>query len=77
MVINVYEAKTQLSKLIERAAAGEELILGKAGKPLARLVPYRHGRSPRVAGRLAGAIVIEPDFDDTPTSVIESFEGEQ
>jgi prevent-host-death family protein len=74
MIINVYEAKTQLSKLLDRAANGEEIILGKSGKPLARLVPYRATRSPRQPGRLAGQIDIADDFNDTPSWLIESFE---
>lgn len=75
MVINVYEAKTQLSRLIDRAAAGEELILGKAGKPLARLVPYRHGRPRRVPGGFAGRIEVADDFDATPEWLLDEFEG--
>jgi len=75
MVINVYEAKTQLSKLLDRAAGGEEIILGKSGKPLARLVPYRERRSPRRPGRLAGKIEMADDFDETPGWLIEAVEG--
>ena len=75
-VINVYEAKTHLSKLLDRAAEGEEIVLGKAGKPLARLVPYTERREPRVPGRLAGKIWIAPDFDDTPEDIIAAFEGD-
>ena len=76
MVINVYEAKTQLSKLLDRVAEGEELVLGKAGKPMARLVPYREVRQPRKPGRLAGKLWIAPDFDETPEDVIAAFEGD-
>ena len=76
MVINVYEAKTHLSRLLDRAAAGEEIVLGKSGKPMARLVPYREQRRPRVPGRLAGKIWIAPDFDDTPEDIIAAFEGD-
>ena len=75
MVINVYEAKTQLSKLIDRAAAGEELILGKAGKPMARLVPFRPERPPRRPGALAGKISVADDFDATPGWLVDEFEG--
>ena len=75
MVINVYEAKTQLSKLLDRVATGEELVLGKAGKPMARLIPYREQRQPRKPGRLAGKIWMAPDFDDTPEDIIAAFEG--
>lgn len=76
MVINVYEAKTHLSKLLERVAEGEELVLGKAGKPMARLVPYREVRQPRKPGRLAGKMWIAPDFDETPEDIIAAFEGD-
>ncbi len=75
MIINVYEAKTQLSKLLDRAASGEEIILGKSGKPLARLVPYRETKQPRVPGRLAGKIKIADDFDETPSWLIDDFES--
>lgn len=75
MVINVYEAKTQLSKLLDRVATGEELVLGKAGKPMARLIPYRETRQPRIPGRLAGKIWMAPDFDETPEDIIAAFEG--
>ncbi|WP_419846654.1 type II toxin-antitoxin system Phd/YefM family antitoxin [Candidatus Poriferisocius sp.] len=76
MVINVYEAKTHLSKLLERVAEGEEFVLGKAGKPMARLVPYREVRQPRKPGRLAGKMWIAPDFDETPEDIIAAFEGD-
>lgn len=76
MVINVYEAKTHLSTLLERAADGEEIVLGKSGKPMALLVPYNKRRRPRVPGRLAGKIWIAPDFDDTPEDIIAAFEGD-
>lgn len=76
MVINVYEAKTHLSKLLDRVAEGEELVLGKAGKPMARLVPFRELRQPRKPGRLAGNIWIAPDFDETPEDIIAAFEGD-
>ncbi len=76
MVINVNEAKTHLSRLIDRAAAGEELVLGKHGKPLARLVPYRRRTTPRRPGRLRGAIRVSDDFDDTESWMVAAFEGE-
>lgn len=49
-IINVYEAKTQLSRLLDRAAAGEEIVIAKAGKPLAKLVPYQAEEHPRQPG---------------------------
>ena len=76
MVINVYEAKTQLSKLLDRAAGGEEIVLGKSGKPRARLVAYREKRPPRRPGRLAGKIEIADDFDETPDWLVDAFTGE-
>ena len=62
--INLYEAKTHLSELVERAAAGEEIIIAKAGRPMARLVPFQQPIPPgRRPGRLKGKIWISPDFD--------------
>jgi len=74
MVINVHEAKKQLSELLDRAAAGEEFILGNSGNPLARLVPYRQPQSPRRPGRLAGKIEIAEDFDETPGWLIRHYD---
>ena len=63
-VTNIHEAKTHLSKLVERAAAGEEIIIGKAGKPVARLVPYKEPKPPqRKPGAWKGKVRISPDFD--------------
>ena len=75
MIVNTHEAKTHLSKLIERAAAGEEIIIGKAGKPMAKLVAYKEERSPRRPGALKGKIRLAPDFDATPDEVIDAFEA--
>ncbi len=64
--INLYEAKTQFSKLVDRAAAGEEIIIAKAGKPLARLMPLEPERLPlrELAGQnVLGLTYISPDFD--------------
>jgi prevent-host-death family protein len=62
--INLYEAKTNLSSLVERAAAGEEIIIAKAGRPLARLVPLAKRQGPRPLGLYRGQIRIGDDFDD-------------
>ena len=64
-VTNIHEAKTHFSRLVERAAAGEEIIIGKAGKPVARLVPYQEPkvRSKRKPGGWKGKVWISPDFD--------------
>lgn len=78
MVVNTHEAKTHLSRLIERAAAGEEIVLAKAGRPMAKLVPYDAPKQPRRPGMgtMAGSIWIADDFDETPKDVIDSFYGE-
>ena len=75
MVINVYEAKTRFSELLERAERGEDFLLGRAGKPVARLIPYRPKREPRVPGRLSGRITMAHDFDETPEDLLDAFEG--
>jgi prevent-host-death family protein len=74
--VNLYEAKTQLSKLVERAAQGEEVIIAKAGEPKARLVPLARPVKHRKPGDWKGRIVIEPDFDALlPEDVLAAFEG--
>ena len=74
MVINaVTEAKTQLSALLDRVANGEEVILGRAGKPVAILTPYREEHRPRRPGRLRGKIHISEDFDDLPAEFASAF----
>lgn len=76
--INLYEAKTKLSQLVERAAAGEEIIIAKAGRPLARLVPLARRTTPRKFGLLAGqGFWIGDDFDDPlPDDMMAAFNGE-
>lgn len=59
--VNIQAAKTHLSRLVEEAAAGEEIILAKAGKPIAKLIPYQPARAARVGGQLAGQIWAAPD----------------
>jgi prevent-host-death family protein len=61
--VNLYEAKTQLSRLVERAAAGEEIVIAKGGRPLARLVPLAQRTAPRELGFLAGRVRVSSDFD--------------
>jgi len=74
MVIrNISEAKAQLSSLIEEVAKGNEVILAKAGKPVARIVPYSGAASPRRPGSMAGEIWIAPDFDCLPDDMAEAF----
>jgi prevent-host-death family protein len=63
MQVNMHEAKTQLSRLVERAAAGEEVVIARAGKPVAKLIPYQEKRRPRQPGFLRGKIWMAEDWD--------------
>ena len=77
-VFNLYEAKSSLSRLVDRAAAGEEIIIAKAGRPLARLVPFRGARRPRRPGGWEGRVRIADDFDaPLPEEILKAFEGRQ
>lgn len=60
----MHEAKTQLSKLVEEVEHGEDVVIARAGKPVARLIPYVEERKPRVPGLLKGKIWMSDDFDD-------------
>ena len=74
--VNLYDAKTNLSNLVERAARGEEIVIAKAGRPLARLVPLEKRNAPRELGFLAGQVIVGPDFDDPlPDEIQAAFEG--
>jgi prevent-host-death family protein len=72
-ITNISEAKAQLSALIERVLTGEEIIIGKAGKPVARLVKYERPIGPRQPGALRGRIRIAEDFDELPEDLREAF----
>ena len=75
--INMHEAKSQLSRLVERAAGGEEIVIARAGRPVARLVAYRESGGKRLPGRWKGRIVIHDDFDDPlPEDLAGPFRGE-
>jgi len=73
-IVNVHAAKTHLSRLLERAEAGEEIVIGRAGKPVAKLVPYRAERPKRVFGALKGQIRILPGFDELDAEIERDFE---
>jgi prevent-host-death family protein len=74
--VNLYEAKTQLSRLVDRAAAGEEIVIAKGGRPLARLVPLAKRTAPREVGFLAGQVQVGPDFDaPLPDDLAAAFDG--
>jgi len=72
--VNMHEAKSQLSALVEEVLAGGEVIIARAGKPLARLVPYNERKEPRRPGRWKGKLWVADDFDVTPEAVIAAFE---
>lgn len=74
MIINtVTEAKAHLSELLERVIEGEEVVIGRAGKPVAILGPYRPSERLRTPGRLRGQIRIAEDFDVLPPELAEEF----
>lgn len=76
-IVNVHEAKTHFSKLLERAHAGEEIILAKAGKPYAKLVPIAQERPKRTPGRFAGMFTVDDSafFDPLPEEELRLWEG--
>jgi prevent-host-death family protein len=61
--VNIYEAKTRLSQLVDRAEAGEEIIIARGGRPAARLIAFRPPAIERKPGRMRGRVRIGPDFD--------------
>jgi prevent-host-death family protein len=71
--VNIHEAKTHLSRLIERVEAGEEITLARAGRPVARLVPYKRRAGARRPGLWRGRVVIAPDFDAPLPEIDEAF----
>ena len=73
MVRNISQAKAELSALIEEVRKGNEVILAKAGKPVARLVAYHGPARPRTPGAMAGEIWIAPDFATLPADIAEAF----
>ncbi len=74
---NVYEAKTHLSQLLDRAAAGEEIIIARAGRPVARLVALASApRRPRTPGAWRGQVRMASDFDQLPAELEAAFRGE-
>jgi prevent-host-death family protein len=74
--MNVHEAKTHLSKLLDQAMAGEEVVIMRSGKPLVRLTPVETAPVPRVLGTAKGEFVVPADFNDPlPDDVLAQFEG--
>ena len=77
MRINMHDAKSSLSQLVERAIAGERIELARAGQPVALLIPYEPPRARRRLGVCAGqAYAIGPDFDELPADLMDGLSGE-
>jgi prevent-host-death family protein len=75
-IVNIHQAKTTLSQLLESALAGEEVIISKAGKPLARLVPYEAEKKPRIPGYWNNRVKMADDFDaPLPPEILAGFLG--
>lgn len=75
--VNVHDAKTHFSRLLARIAKGEEIVIAKAGKPVAKLVPYRTQEWSRTPGAWADRVRLAPDFDELPADVTAAFRGER
>jgi len=77
-IVNMHEAKTSLSRLVEQALAGEDVIIARNGEPLVKLVPVQQERKPRVPGKYKGQIWIAPDcFDPMSDEELALWEGRE
>jgi prevent-host-death family protein len=74
-IVNMHQAKTSLSRLVEKALAGEEVVIARNGEPLVRLVPITKKREPRIPGRSRGRIWIAPDFNEMSEEELKDWEG--
>ncbi len=74
MPVNIHEAKTNFSKLIERVLGGEEIVIAKAGKPVAKLIPIAPKPARRTPGSARGQVWIGPDFDAPLPEFAEFYE---
>ncbi|HOW54112.1 MAG TPA: type II toxin-antitoxin system Phd/YefM family antitoxin [Syntrophorhabdaceae bacterium] len=76
MKVNVHDAKTRLSELLSRVESGEEIIIARAGRPVARLVPVREKARERIAGTAKGKVKIGKDFEKPlPESILREYEA--
>jgi prevent-host-death family protein len=73
--VNIYEAKSQFSRLVEEVEAGDEIIIARAGRPVARLVPMQRSGHDRMPGSLRGKIWMAPDFDELDDQLIDLMEN--
>ena len=71
--VNVHEAKTDLSRLLERVEAGERVVIARAGQPVAVLVPYKAAVRRRKLGLFAGQAKLHADFDELPADIAAAF----
>jgi prevent-host-death family protein len=74
--VNVHEAKSQLSRLLERVEAGERIVIARAGQPVAVLIRYAEANQRRSLGLFAGEARMAPDFDAMPDDMAAAFEGD-
>ncbi len=75
ITVNIHEAKTHLSRLLVRVGAGEEVVIARAGKPVARLAPYQDPAQKRVFGKDAGVLTVPEDFDQPlAKEILDGFE---
>ena len=73
-MVNVYEAKSRLSALLNEVEAGSSVVIARAGRPVARLIPFEpEQRKPRVPGTMAGKIWLSPDFDALDEEIVQDF----
>ena len=73
IVVGMHEAKTNFSKLVKQAEAGQEIVVANFGRPVARIVPYEPPAADRKPGLMRGRIRIKPGFDDLPPGFDEAF----
>lgn len=73
IVVGIHEAKTQFSKLVRQAEAGQEIVVENFGRPVAKIVGYKPAVTERKPGLLAGTITIKPGFDEVPPGFDEAF----
>ena len=77
MQVNIHEAKTNLSRLLAQVARGDEVVIAKAGKPIAKLVPFHEERPKRVPGGWEGLVIPDDFDDDLPEEIAAAFRGER
>jgi len=75
-IVNIHAAKTHFSRLVERVEAGEEIVIARGGRPIARLVPLSLRTRPRDLGIWKGRAWMSPDFDEPLPEIVEAFEPE-